>query len=239
MLGSTAVDDRRRVLIVAYDDAQVLDITCPSGALDIANRYGAAPPYAIELGPLGRRAARSSTGIALAAGCGLEGVTGRLDTLVVVGGAGAEDAAADQRLTPRVRRLAARSRRVASVRTGLPTRPRSASSRPRRHRVTGWSGTWRATSPGTWPRTWRPPRWRGMRSPAAAGSGRPKSCGGVSAGIDMALHLASLIAGDTTAEAIRLAVEYDPRPPFDSGDATRATPELKELALRLPAESQV
>lgn len=113
-----AVDDRRRVLVVAYDDAQILDIACPAGALDIANRYGATPPYAVELGTLGRRAARSSAGIALGAGRGLESVTGRLDTLVVVGGVGSERAAADERLVAQVRRLAARSRRVVSVCTG-------------------------------------------------------------------------------------------------------------------------
>lgn len=33
----------RRVLIVAYDNVQILDIACPSGALDIANRFGANP----------------------------------------------------------------------------------------------------------------------------------------------------------------------------------------------------
>ncbi|MBB5120327.1 AraC family transcriptional regulator [Streptomyces eurocidicus] len=112
------MDNRRRVLIVAYDDAQILDIACPSGALDIANRYGASPPYTIELGTLGRRAARSSAGIVLGAGRGLEAVTGRLDTLLVVGGAGFEEASADERLLTQVRRLAGSSRRVASVCTG-------------------------------------------------------------------------------------------------------------------------
>ncbi|MFE0192889.1 GlxA family transcriptional regulator [Streptomyces sp. NPDC059008] len=111
-------DDRRRVLIVAYDDAQILDIASPSGALDIANRYGAAPPYAIELGTLGRRAARSSAGIVLGAGRDLRAVTGPLDTLLVVGGVGYEEASADEQLLAQVRRLAARSRRVASVCTG-------------------------------------------------------------------------------------------------------------------------
>ncbi|MEU9917636.1 DJ-1/PfpI family protein [Streptomyces sp. NPDC051001] len=109
---------QRRVLIVAYHDAQILDIACPAGALDIANRCGAQPPYAIELGTLGRRAARSSAGILLAAGQSLEAVVGRLDTLMVVGGIGCEDAAADERLLGQVRRLAAHSRRVASVCTG-------------------------------------------------------------------------------------------------------------------------
>ncbi|MFJ8592530.1 GlxA family transcriptional regulator [Streptomyces sp. NPDC093598] len=112
------MDTRRRVLIVAYDDAQILDIACPSGALDIANRYGAQPPYSIELATLGRRAARSSAGILVGAGQGLEAVAGPLDTLFVVGGIGCEDAAADQRLLGHVRRLAGHSRRVASVCTG-------------------------------------------------------------------------------------------------------------------------
>jgi len=112
------MDTHRRVLVVAYDDAQILDIACPSGAMDIANRRGAQPPYAIELGTLGRRAARSSAGILLGAGQELETVTGRLDTLIVVGGIGCEAAAKDERLLGQVRRLAGLSRRVASVCTG-------------------------------------------------------------------------------------------------------------------------
>ncbi len=58
---------QRRVVIVGYDGAQILDVACPSGALGIANRYGAAPPYSIELGTLGRRAVHTSSGIALGA----------------------------------------------------------------------------------------------------------------------------------------------------------------------------
>jgi len=40
---------------------------------------------------------------------------------------------------------------------------------------------------------------------------------GVSAGIDMALYLVSKIAGDQTAMMFQLAMEYDPKPPFDCG----------------------
>ncbi|MFI6642701.1 GlxA family transcriptional regulator [Streptomyces sp. NPDC050504] len=112
------MDEQRRVLIVAYDDAQILDIACPGGALDIANRYGAAPPYAIELATLGGRAARSSSGIVLGAGQVLEAVAGRVDTMIVVGGVGCEAASADERLLGHVRRVAGLSRRVASVCTG-------------------------------------------------------------------------------------------------------------------------
>lgn len=41
--------------------------------------------------------------------------------------------------------------------------------------------------------------------------------GGVTAGIDFALMLASEIAGPEVARAIQLAVEYDPSPPFKAG----------------------
>jgi transcriptional regulator GlxA family with amidase domain len=131
------MDNRRRVLIVAYDGAQILDIACPSGALDIANRYGAAPPYSIELGTLGRQAAHSSSGIVVGAGQGLEAVTGRLDTLIVVGGIGCEDAAADEHLLTRY----------------------PCSSRLHRPK-TGWCETWRAISRATWPRTSALRPWR-------------------------------------------------------------------------------
>jgi transcriptional regulator GlxA family with amidase domain len=40
---------------------------------------------------------------------------------------------------------------------------------------------------------------------------------GVSAGIDMALYLVSKIAGDHIAMMFQLAIEYDPKPPFDCG----------------------
>ncbi|RSM69380.1 thiamine biosynthesis protein ThiJ [Amycolatopsis sp. WAC 01375] len=68
--------------------------------------------------------------------------------------------------------------------------------------------------------------------------GKIITAAGVSAGIDLALHLASLLAGEETARGIQLAVEYDPQPPFDSGNAATASPELKALALKLLADSQ-
>lgn len=52
---------------------------------------------------------------------------------------------------------------------------------------------------------------------------------GVSAGIDMALTLAERIAGRTYAEAIQLAIEYDPTPPFDAGSPGKAPLPAREL----------
>jgi transcriptional regulator GlxA family with amidase domain len=55
---------------------------------------------------------------------------------------------------------------------------------------------------------------------------------GVSAGIDMALRLADLIAGAEIAQTIQLCIEYDPQPPFDAGSPGRATPQVKANATR-------
>jgi putative intracellular protease/amidase len=55
--------------------------------------------------------------------------------------------------------------------------------------------------------------------------GKIVTAAGVSAGIDMALTLASLIAGVEVAEAIQLWIEYDPQPPFDSGSPAKAGPQ--------------
>jgi transcriptional regulator GlxA family with amidase domain len=52
--------------------------------------------------------------------------------------------------------------------------------------------------------------------------GKYFTAAGVSAGIDMALTLAGRLVGDDFARAVQLGIEYDPRPPYDSGDPTRA-----------------
>ncbi|MEO3794991.1 DJ-1/PfpI family protein [Nonomuraea sp. B10E15] len=64
-------------------------------------------------------------------------------------------------------------------------------------------------------------------------SGKIITAGGVSAGIDMALHLASKLTDDRTAQALQLAVEYDPEPPFDTGSPEKAGPDLQKYALKL------
>ena len=48
---------------------------------------------------------------------------------------------------------------------------------------------------------------------------------GVTSGIDFALHLAAILAGEETAREIQLQIEYDPEPPFDSGSPKAASPE--------------
>jgi transcriptional regulator GlxA family with amidase domain len=69
--------------------------------------------------------------------------------------------------------------------------------------------------------------------------GKVITCAGVSAGIDMALTLTGLIAGETTAQAIQLAIEYDPAPPFNSGSPDKAPKAIVELILRKAQESNL
>jgi putative intracellular protease/amidase len=59
--------------------------------------------------------------------------------------------------------------------------------------------------------------------------GKIATAAGVSAGIDMALELASRIAGEEVAQAIQLGIEYDPQPPFDSGSPAKAPAEIVAL----------
>jgi len=50
--------------------------------------------------------------------------------------------------------------------------------------------------------------------------------GGVTAGVDFALTVAAQLHGVEWAQAIQLALEYDPRPPFPGGSPATAAPEL-------------
>ncbi|MGC5009357.1 DJ-1/PfpI family protein [Streptosporangium sp. DT93] len=63
--------------------------------------------------------------------------------------------------------------------------------------------------------------------------GKIITAGGVLAGIDMALHLASLLADEETAMAIQLGLEYAPRPPFDAGTPATAPAEITALVRSL------
>jgi cyclohexyl-isocyanide hydratase len=50
--------------------------------------------------------------------------------------------------------------------------------------------------------------------------------GGVTAGIDFALTLVSILANRKTAEAIQLGLEYNPAPPFNAGSPDTAPPDV-------------
>jgi transcriptional regulator GlxA family with amidase domain len=67
--------------------------------------------------------------------------------------------------------------------------------------------------------------------------GKVITAAGVSAGIDMALHLVGLEAGAEVASAVQLAIEYDPQPPSDHGSPAKAPPEIVEAVTAVSASN--
>ncbi|MEO0714472.1 MAG: DJ-1/PfpI family protein [Pseudomonadota bacterium] len=60
--------------------------------------------------------------------------------------------------------------------------------------------------------------------------------GGVTAGLDFAITIVAEIAGEETAKAIQLAIEYDPAPPFECGHPDVASDEVKARLAPLYAQ---
>lgn len=77
-------------------------------------------------------------------------------------------------------------------------------------------------------------RYQAVYQPARwVQSGKLLTAAGVSAGIDMALYLAGQLCGAPIAEAVQLAIEYDPQPPFHSGSMEKASQETVERSRHL------
>ncbi|WP_091028578.1 GlxA family transcriptional regulator [Glycomyces harbinensis] len=110
--------ERHRVLVVGYDDAELLDIACVTTTLDAVRVIDPGLGYDLTLATPGGRAITCSSGLVLNAQAALERVRGPIGTLVVSGGLGHQDASRDERLVGHVRRLARESERVASLCTG-------------------------------------------------------------------------------------------------------------------------
>ncbi|HJR18386.1 MAG TPA: DJ-1/PfpI family protein [Actinomycetota bacterium] len=62
--------------------------------------------------------------------------------------------------------------------------------------------------------------------------GKVITAAGVSAGIDLAIHLVARLAGSELAKFIQLGIEYDPQPPLGPMDRSPATPELSAAVLK-------
>ncbi|MFN2615980.1 MAG: GlxA family transcriptional regulator [Thermoleophilaceae bacterium] len=108
----------RRVLLVAFPDVQMLDVTGPSEVFSMADRLAGGGAYSLELATATGEPVTASSGLRLVPDRALDDSRGRIDTLIVAGGAGMPAALEDTTLVPWLRRATARSRRVASVCNG-------------------------------------------------------------------------------------------------------------------------
>jgi transcriptional regulator GlxA family with amidase domain len=103
----------RKVVIIGAPPVQILDV---AGPLEVFSRAGG---YDVVLGNPGEeRVLQTSRHIALTDVVPIKEITGPIDTLVIVGGRGAETGSYDPEFVSWIAAAAERSRRVASVCTG-------------------------------------------------------------------------------------------------------------------------
>lgn len=69
-------------------------------------------------------------------------------------------------------------------------------------------------------------------------AGKVWTAAGVSAGIDLGLTLTAELFGVEVAQAVQLAIEYDPQPPFDAGAPSKAPPEVLDLVRAVAAQRE-
>ena len=118
-----AHDAARHIALVAYPDAQVLDITGPLEVFSSADRWLSergrkTPAYTVEVLATRSGAIRMSSGIELIAVRAIGAVRGGIDTLLVSGGRGTQAAMQDRALLSWLRQMRPRVRRFGSVCSG-------------------------------------------------------------------------------------------------------------------------
>jgi cyclohexyl-isocyanide hydratase len=141
----------------------------------------------------------------------------QLDVICVPGGVGTDDMVNDEEMLEFLRRQAVAAKYVTSVCTGS--------------LVLGAAGLLRGYRATT--------HWSAMDhlAPFGATPEKIRVCvdrnrvtgGGVTAGIDFALTLVSIMVDRPTAEMIQLRLEYNPAPPFNSGSPDTAPPQILAL----------
>jgi len=151
---------------------------------------------------------------------------GPLDLVLVPGGAGMNPLLEDDEVLAFLRRQAASARYIVGICTGSLVLGAAGLLRGKRA-STHWTAHGMLAQFGAVPVKER-----------VVQDGNLFTGGGVTAGIDVALSVVAEIAGRETAEAIQLAVEYDPAPPFDAGSPDRAPPAVLDGVLTRGAARQ-
>lgn len=108
----------RTIVFTLFADFQLLDVAGPLESFSLAERLAGASAYDLRLLSVEGGMVRSSSGVALATEKLAAFARRRIDTLIVPGGYGVLDAAADQRLVRWVGQHAPRARRAGSVCSG-------------------------------------------------------------------------------------------------------------------------
>ena len=136
-----------------------------------------------------------------------------LDIVMVPGGPGQQDLMEDEAALSFLRRQAAGAEYVTSVCTGSLVLAAAGLLKGKRA-TSHWAAVEYLALMGAIP----------VREQVVV-DGNVVTGAGVTSGIDFALRLAAVLAGEEVARQIQLQIEYEPEPPFDSGSPERAAPE--------------
>src|SRR4051812_7322083 len=174
------------VAMVAFDDAQILDVVGPLEVFSRASRVvtdegrrGTAP-YRVEILARAAGPVVTSSTLALVAGRAYGAVRGGIDTLMVAGGRGTDAALGDRALIRWLRTMAPKAGRVASVCTGAFLLA-EAGLLDGKAATTHWSKVAVLAA--------RYPRVKVEGDPTFVAQGRIYTSAGVTAGMDLALAL--------------------------------------------------
>ena len=199
------------IAILLYDRFTALDCIGPYEVL--AHLPGADLKFVSRDGGI----VRSDTGkLAVATDFSIADVP-KPDMILVPGGPGDEGAAADQKILAWLRKAHETTKWTTSVCTGSI--------------VLGSAGLLKGLDATTHGASYERLAARGAKPTGkrVVRQGKIITAAGVSAGIDMALELARIEAGDDFAQGLQLAIEYDPDPPFDAGSPAKAPPHVLEF----------
>jgi transcriptional regulator GlxA family with amidase domain len=110
--------NERRVVVLAYDGIQSLDLIGPVEVFDVATRHQITPPYRVEIVAPTTDPIVTTSGVTITPQSAIGDLRGAIDTFVVAGGDGVYALIENAEVVDAVRRTAGRARRVASVCTG-------------------------------------------------------------------------------------------------------------------------
>lgn len=206
------------VAVLAFDGVQLLDVTGPAEVFTTANGHGGR--YDVRIVSVTGQDVRTSGGIRLGVDGPVNGLPGRLGTLLVPGRRDWRRAVDDVALTSGVRDLAGRSRRVASVCAGAFVLAEAGLLDGRRA-ATHWrlAGELAAAYPTV----------RVESDPLFLRDGHVITSAGITAGMDLALSLVEEDHGAGTArDTARELVVFMARPGGQSQFSARLRPREAE-----------
>lgn len=198
-----------RIVILLFDGYAALDVI---GPYEVLSRL---PGAKIYFAGYEKRGYKDPNGLELKADHSIDAISGA-DILLIPGGFGIDDLLKNREIIDWVRKIDRTSRWTVSVCSGS--------------LLLAEAGILDGKNCTThWRRKEQLKRYNvNIKDDRFVQDGKIITSAGVSAGIDMALYLASRIGGDDAAKTIQLGIEYDPHPPFDCGSPGKAPPKILE-----------